>query len=163
MCGARGAAAGKSQYARILGWAEQHGVVAARDLVFGVGDKVRTWGRFVSGPDGDWLDVARVHDLVFREPGWKSDRSVRLIGLVAEAIPVDSASNRRLGYISVVGIWRDGSIEVESFSGRSLGRSHAQFGGNHRARRRPVAGGTVWWTSTWTSAPWNRPERWSIR
>lgn len=71
----------------------------------------------MSGADGDWLDLARVHTLIRREPGWKSDRSVRLIGLVAEAIPVDSASNRRLGYISVVGMWRDGSIEVESFSG----------------------------------------------
>ncbi|WP_432890605.1 hypothetical protein ACQPYH_13135 [Kribbella sp. CA-245084] len=70
----------------------------------------------MSGPDGDWLDVARIHTLVTREPGWKSDRSVRLVGLVAEGLPVDSASNRRPGYISVVGIWRDESIEVEAVS-----------------------------------------------
>ncbi|MEV4261360.1 hypothetical protein [Kribbella sp. NPDC049584] len=70
----------------------------------------------MSGPDGDWLDVAGVHDLVFRQPGWKSDRSIRLIGSVAEALPTDSALNHRPGYVSAVGIWRDESIEVEAIS-----------------------------------------------
>ena len=120
--------------------------MAARDLVFEVGDRGRTWGRFVSGPDGDWLDVARVHDLVFRQPGWKSDRSIRLIGSVAEALATDAALNHRPGYISAVGIWRDESIEVEAISGRSPRRSRVHYGGNRRARRRPVAGGTTRWT-----------------
>ncbi len=87
--------------------------MAARDLVFEAGDRVRTWGQYVAGPDGDWLDLARVHALISKPPGWKSDRSIRLIGADAEAIPTDWAPNRVPAYISVVGTWRDESIEVE--------------------------------------------------
>ncbi|TDW98590.1 hypothetical protein EV647_3314 [Kribbella sp. VKM Ac-2566] len=90
--------------------------MAARDLVFGVGDRVRTWGRFVARADGDWLDLARVHDLTWKAPGWKSDRSVRLIGAAGEAVAAGIAANRGLGYVSVVGIWGDESIEVEVLS-----------------------------------------------
>ena len=64
-----------------------HGCMAARDLVFQPGDRVRTSGRFVSGPDGDWLDLQRVHDLTIKPPGWKSDLSIRLIGADAAAVP----------------------------------------------------------------------------
>ena len=90
--------------------------MAARDLVFAVGDRVRTWGRFVAGPDGDWLDLARGHDLLIKPPGWKSERSIRLIGADAAAVPTDWAPNQVPGCISVVGIWRDDSIEVQEQS-----------------------------------------------
>lgn len=90
--------------------------MAARDLVFAAGDRVRTWGRFVAGPDGDWLDLARVHDLTFKPASWKSDRSIRLIWADAEAVPTDWAANRRPADLSVVGTWRDESIEVEAQS-----------------------------------------------
>jgi len=95
---------------------EHDGFVAARDLVFKAGDRVRTWGRFVSDSAGDWLDLARVDDLVFKSPGWKSDRSILLLGADAEAVPTDFAANRVPGCISVIGIWRDESIEVEAQS-----------------------------------------------
>jgi hypothetical protein len=90
--------------------------MAARGLVFEAGDRVRTWGRFVAGADGDWLDLARVHDLIFRPAGWKSDRSIRLIGADAEEVRTGWAPNRVPGYISVVGTWREESIEVEEQS-----------------------------------------------
>ena len=90
--------------------------MAARDLVFEAGDRVRTWGQYVAGPDGDWLDLARTHDLLIKPPGWKSDLSIRLIGADVEAIPTDWAPNRAPAYISVVGTWRDESIEVEEQS-----------------------------------------------
>jgi hypothetical protein len=90
--------------------------MAARDLVFEAGDRVRTWGQYVAGPDGDWLNLARTHDLIFKPPGWKSDRSIRLIGADVEAIPTEWAPNRVPAYISVVGKWRDESIEVEEQS-----------------------------------------------
>jgi hypothetical protein len=85
--------------------------MTARDLVFGVGDQVRAWGRFVTDPAGDWLDLARVH-FGIKPPGWKSEWSIRLIGADAEAVPTDFAANRVPGHISVVGTWRDESIEV---------------------------------------------------
>jgi len=90
--------------------------MAARDLVFEAEDRVQTWGRFVAGPDGDWLELARVHDLTFKPAGWKSDRSIRLIGADVEAIPTDWAANRVPAYISVVGTWRDENIKVEEQS-----------------------------------------------
>jgi hypothetical protein len=93
---------------------EHHVFVTARNLVFEAGDRVRTWGRFVSDPTGDWLDLARVDDLVFKPPGWKSDRSIRLLGADAGAVPTDFAANRVPGCISVVGTWRDENIEVEA-------------------------------------------------
>jgi hypothetical protein len=86
--------------------------MAARDLVFGVGDQVCAWGRFVTDPDGDWLDFARIDNLLFKPPGWKSDRSIRLIGADAEAVPTGFAANHVPGHISVVGTWRDENIEV---------------------------------------------------
>lgn len=90
--------------------------MAARDLLFEAGDRVRTWGRYVAGPGGDWLDLARVHDLIFKPQGWKSHRSIRLLGADIEAIPTDWAPNRVPAYISVVGTWRDESIDVEEQS-----------------------------------------------
>lgn len=90
--------------------------MAARDLVFEVGDQVRTWGRFVADPAGDWLDLARINDLLPKPRGWKSDRSIRLIGADAEAVPTDFAANRVPGCISVVGTWRGESIEVKAQS-----------------------------------------------
>jgi hypothetical protein len=90
--------------------------MVAGDLVFEVGDRVRTCGQYIGRPDGDWLDLARVHDLIARPPGWKSDRSIRLIGADVEAIPTDGAPDRVPAYVSVVGTWRDGSIEVEEQS-----------------------------------------------
>ncbi|MEV0291417.1 MULTISPECIES: hypothetical protein [unclassified Kribbella] len=90
--------------------------MAARDLVFEAGDRVRTWGQYVAGPDGDWLDLARVDALISKPPGWKSDRSIRLIGADAEAVPTDFAANRVPDFVSVVGTWRDESIEVEEQS-----------------------------------------------
>jgi hypothetical protein len=97
-------------------------LVAARDLVFGAGDQVRTWGRFVTDSAGDWLDLARVHLLIDRPPGWKSEWSVRLIGADAAAVPTDGAANQVSGYISVVGTWRDDSIEVTAQSPELPGR-----------------------------------------
>ena len=93
-----------------------HVFVAARDLVFEVGDRVRTWGRFVADPGGDWLDLARVDDLLFKPPGWKPDRSIRLLGVDVEAVRTDSEANRTPGFVSVVGTWREESIEVETQS-----------------------------------------------
>ncbi|MEV5960985.1 hypothetical protein AB0L70_04430 [Kribbella sp. NPDC051952] len=66
--------------------------------------------------DGDWLDLARVHSLISEPPGWKSDRSIRLIWADADAVPTDWASNGVPGHVSVVGIWRDESIDVEERS-----------------------------------------------
>jgi hypothetical protein len=34
----------------------------------------------VPDPAGDWLDLARIDDLLPKPPGWKSDRSIRLLG-----------------------------------------------------------------------------------
>lgn len=99
--------------------------MAARDLVFQSGDRVRTFGRFVSGPDGDWLDLQRVHDLLIHPPGWKSELSIRLIGADAAAVPSMVRPDQVPGHITVVGRWHvpvsagqvrlaDGSIEVET-------------------------------------------------
>jgi hypothetical protein len=90
--------------------------MAARNLVFEAGDRVWTSGRFVAGPDGDWLDVARVHDLTFKSSGGKSDRSIRLIGADFEAVSTDAAPKRDPAFVSVVGTWRDEAIEVETLS-----------------------------------------------
>ncbi|MET9274765.1 hypothetical protein [Kribbella sp. NPDC003557] len=90
--------------------------MAVRDLVFAAGDRVRTWGRYVARPDGEWLDLARIQTPISKPAGWKSARSVRLIWTDAEAVPTDWAANRGPGYLSVVGIWRDESIEVEEQS-----------------------------------------------
>ncbi|WP_433003643.1 hypothetical protein [Kribbella sp. CA-294648] len=90
--------------------------MAARDLVFEVGDRVRAGGQYIAGPDGDWLDLARVHDLIAKPPGWKSDRSIRLIGADVGAIPNADAPSLVPPYVWVVGPWRDGSIEVEEQS-----------------------------------------------
>ncbi|WP_427895783.1 hypothetical protein ACQHIV_18035 [Kribbella sp. GL6] len=90
--------------------------MAARDLVFEVGDLVRTWGRYVARPDGEWLDLARVDDLLIKPPDWMSDRSIRLIGADADAVPTAWAANGVPGRISVVGRWRDESIEVDEQS-----------------------------------------------
>lgn len=83
-------------------------------MVFEEGDRVRTVGRFVPGADGDWLDLARVRTPISRPPGWKSYRSIRLIGTDAEA--ADWSPNRVWNSVSVVGIWGDESIEVEELS-----------------------------------------------
>jgi hypothetical protein len=98
--------------------------MAARDLVFGVGDRVKTWGRFVGRPDGEWLDLARVHDLIRREPGWKSARSVRLVGVDTEAVA--ATLDQGMGYLSVLGIWLDEAIEVELVSAHRPARESRQ-------------------------------------
>jgi hypothetical protein len=67
-------------------------------------------------PDGDWPDLARIDDLLPKPPGWKSDRSIRLIGADAKAVPADCAAKRVPGFVSVAGTWRDDSIEVEAQS-----------------------------------------------
>jgi hypothetical protein len=96
--------------------------VAARDLVSDGGDQVRAWGRFVTDPTGDWLDLARFHLLIDRPPGWKSEWSIRLIGADAGAVPTGGAANQVPGHISVVGTWRDDSIEVTAQSPEIPGR-----------------------------------------
>lgn len=99
--------------------------MAARDLGFQPGDRVRTFGRFVSGPDGDWLDLQRVHDLLIKPLGWKSELSIRLIGADAAAVSSECGPNQVPGRITVVGRWHapapgepaglgDESIEVET-------------------------------------------------
>ncbi|WP_427892900.1 hypothetical protein ACQHIV_08375 [Kribbella sp. GL6] len=98
--------------------------MAARDLVFQSGDRVRTSGRFISGTDGDWLDLQRSDDLLIKPPGWKSELSIRLIGADAVAASSEVGPNLIPGRITVVGKWHapalgeqvrlgDESIEVE--------------------------------------------------
>jgi hypothetical protein len=87
--------------------------VAARDLVVEPGDRVRTWGQFVSNSDGDWLDLARIDDLLLHPPGWTSGWSIRVAGVDAEQVLTAFADNRN---ISVVGTWRGDVIEVEQQS-----------------------------------------------
>jgi hypothetical protein len=70
----------------------------------------------VADPGGDWLDLARIDDLLFKPPGWKADWSIRLLGVDVGAVRTDSAASRTPGFVSVVGTWRDESIEVEAQS-----------------------------------------------
>lgn len=90
--------------------------MAARDLVFGVGDHVRTWGRLVVNPAGNWLDLARVDNLMVKPPGWTSEWSLRLIGADTEQVRTDFGPNRSLRSVSVLGTWRGEYIEVEQQS-----------------------------------------------
>jgi hypothetical protein len=91
----------------------------AQRLVVEPGNRVRTEGRFVQLDGTDWLDLAQINDLVGRSGPWKSNRSVRLIGANAAAIPVGrNTSDPSLipGRVRVVGVWRDDVIVVEAQS-----------------------------------------------
>lgn len=92
------------------------------DLVFGRGDRVSAWGRFVAAEDSGWLDVARVDNLMVKPPDWRSDRSVRLIGADADMVPTGSGSSTVAGCIRVIGIWRGDAIDVESQSSEAPSR-----------------------------------------
>jgi hypothetical protein len=87
---------------------------AARRLVVEPGGRVRATGRFVSFPDGDWLDLAQVHLLILRAAPWKSPRSFRLIGVDANAVPDGSDPSVVRGSLQVVGVWHDDVIEVDT-------------------------------------------------
>jgi hypothetical protein len=87
---------------------------AARRLVAEPGDRVRATGRFVALPDGAWLDLAQVVTLAFRVGPWKSSRSVRLVGVDADAVPDGSDRSVIPHRIRVVGGWHDDVITVES-------------------------------------------------
>ncbi|GAA1129562.1 hypothetical protein GCM10009630_29340 [Kribbella jejuensis] len=139
--------------------------MAARDLVFRAGDRVRTFGRFVSGADGDWLDVQRVHDLMIKPPGWKSDLSIRLIGADAAAVPSEFGPNQVPGHIKVVGRWHapapgvqvrlgDESIEVETQTPE--GRRPRPRADRTRPPCPPPSGGwpqNVTWHEGWPHSP----------
>jgi hypothetical protein len=87
---------------------------AARRLVVEPGDRVHATGRFVSFPDGDWLDLAQVISLVLRAGPWKSSRSVQLVGVDANAVPDGSDRSVIPERLRVVGVWNDGVITVEA-------------------------------------------------
>lgn len=97
-------------------YAADDGLVMARDLVFWVGDRVSTWGRLVVNPTGQWLDLARIDNLMLKPPGWTSAWSIRLVGADAARVPTDIGPNRSPGCISVTGTWRGEYIEVETQS-----------------------------------------------
>jgi hypothetical protein len=87
---------------------------AAQRLVVGPGDRVRATGRFVSFPDGDWLDLAQVSLLVLRARPWKSSRSFRLSGVDTTAVPDGSDRSVVAGLLRVVGVWHDDVITVDA-------------------------------------------------
>lgn len=87
---------------------------AAGRLVVEPGDRVRATGSFVQFPDGNWLDLAQVVTLVRREGPWKSDRSLRLVGVDAAAVPDSSDPSFVPGRLQIVGIGRDDMIMVEA-------------------------------------------------
>jgi hypothetical protein len=92
------------------------GGVAARDLLVRFGDRVSVAGRYVRREDGDWLDLARVSDLMFHPADWKSSNSVRVLGLDSDAIPEDFGPDNSIvrGWALVTGVWRDDTIYVDS-------------------------------------------------
>lgn len=87
---------------------------AAGRLVVEPGDRVRATGRFVSFPDGDWLDVAQFNDLVLRTRPWKSSRSFRLVGVDADAVPDGSDRSVIPGCLRVVGVCHGDVITVDA-------------------------------------------------
>lgn len=91
----------------------------AQQLVVEPGDRVRAAGRFVHLDGADWLDLAQISDLVGRSGPWRSNRSVRLVGADAAAIPVGGRMGDPSvmpGRVRVVGVWRDDTISVETQS-----------------------------------------------
>ncbi len=92
---------------------------AARTLAVEPGDRVRAEGRFVQMDGADWLDLAQVVMLaVGRRGPWRSDRSVRLIGVDAAAIPTTGDADPSLSpsQVAVVGPWQGDTITVEQQS-----------------------------------------------
>lgn len=89
-----------------------HGDVAAVDLVFGAGDLVRAWGRFVRAGDGDWLDVAQVDDLLLHADDWHSHRSFRIVCADPTAVPTETDESTAAGSIGITGVWHDDLVEV---------------------------------------------------
>jgi hypothetical protein len=89
--------------------------VSVRDLVVSPGDRVSVAGRRVSRADGDWLDLARVDNLVIKPVDWISDRSIKVIGLDPAKVPEDFGPNNDIiqGWARVTGPWRDDKITVE--------------------------------------------------
>jgi hypothetical protein len=143
---------------RALDMARTIDPVAASDLVVEPGDRVRTWGQFVANSAGDWLDLARIDNLLPHPPGWTSGWSIRVVGVDAEQVPTDFAANRN---ISVVGTWREDSIEVELQSPEIPSPKRFHIGQIHHASRRLVAGRAARprtrGLSIWEAL--NRPER----
>lgn len=89
--------------------------MSTQDLVVRPGDRVSASGRYVSCDDGDWLDLARISDLMFHPPDWRSSNSVRLIGLDPAGVPRDFGSDDNIfaGLVRVTGIWQDETISVD--------------------------------------------------
>ncbi len=88
----------------------------ASDLVVRPGDRVTAAGTFVRRDDGDWLDLAQVHDLMFHPPTWKSHVSVRVVGVDADTIPGEWNSDAVMVMprrVRVEGVWLDDVITVE--------------------------------------------------
>ena len=85
---------------------------AARQLVVEPGDRMRATGRFVRFPDGDWLDLAQVVAIA-HQPS-KGDRSFRLLGANADAVPDGTDRSVIPGRVRVVGVWRGDAITVEA-------------------------------------------------
>jgi hypothetical protein len=92
--------------------------MSARSMVFEVDDRITGWGRLVADADGEWLDLARFHDLVRRSgPAPRSARSVRLIGADFDAVPTEfGPENAVPGHATITGIWLGEAIEVQSQS-----------------------------------------------
>ena len=92
----------------------EDGGVSTQDLVVRPGDRVSASGRYVLSDDGEWLDLARVSDLMFHPAGWRSSYSVRLVGLDPAGVPRDFGSDDIIpGYVRVTGIWQDETIRVD--------------------------------------------------
>jgi hypothetical protein len=87
---------------------------AAKRLVVEAGDRICATGRFVRFPDGDWLDLAHVNDLVLRSGPWKSRHSFRLVDVDASAVPDGSDRSVIPDLLRVIGIWRDDVITVQA-------------------------------------------------
>jgi hypothetical protein len=101
-----------------------------RDLVVRPGDRVAVSGRYVRCDDGEWLDIAWVNDLVLHGAGWRSWRSIKLIGLDATGVPWDAGPDGRTipGRLRVTGIWQDETIRVDGQSKvRFSGHRHQEF------------------------------------
>jgi hypothetical protein len=80
-----------------------------------LGDRVSVAGRYVCREDGDWLDLARVNDLLVHPRDWRSSNSVRVIGLDPDAVPKDFGPDNSIicGWALVTGVWRDDTIYVD--------------------------------------------------
>lgn len=111
------------------GWGDDGGV-STRDLVVRQGCRVSVSGRHVVCEDREWLDIARVNDLVIHPAGWRSSRSVKLIGLDRAGVLRDSGSDDRIipGNVRVTGIWQDQTIRVDGQGTVSYpARNHGDF------------------------------------